>query len=67
MENESIHANRPGVRRRPRRQLKRVVFTLNNYGADDEERIQGATELYQYCVYGREVAPGTGTRHLQGI
>lgn len=49
-----------------RRQLKRVCFTLNNYGEDDETRIQGSTDLYQYAIYGRETAPNTGTRHLQG-
>lgn len=49
------------------RQLKRVCFTLNNYTAEDEERIQGNTESFSYCVYGRETAPTTGTIHLQGF
>ncbi|UDN67418.1 replication-associated protein [robinz virus RP_954] len=50
-----------------RRQLKRIVFTLNNYDQSDEERIQGQLELNTYAIYGREVAPTTGTRHLQGF
>lgn len=49
------------------RQLKRVCFTLNNYTEDDERRIQENSDLYEYAIYGREVAPTTGTRHLQGF
>jgi len=42
-------------------------FTLNNYTAKDEEHIQTVIKtLARYVVYGREVAPGTGTPHLQG-
>lgn len=51
----------------PVRQLKRICFTLNNYSEDDETRIQSNVELYQYAIYGREEAPTTGTRHLQGF
>ena len=39
-------------------------FTVNNYTPEDETRIQ-AVEC-KYLVYGREIAPGTGTPHLQG-
>lgn len=39
-------------------------FTLNNYGAEDETRLQECKE-FSYIVYGREVS-ATGTRHLQG-
>lgn len=46
--------------------LKRICFTLNNYGPEDENRIQSNGELYRYAIYGREVAPTTGTKHLQG-
>lgn len=49
-----------------RNRLKRVCFTLNNYSEEDERRIQEGTEFYRYAVYGRELAPTTGTRHLQG-
>lgn len=40
------------------------TFTLNNYTEDDIARI----ELIEckYCVFGREIAPETGTPHLQG-
>lgn len=44
---------------------RNYVFTLNNYDAADEEKIQ-AWEC-RYLVYGREVAPSTGTPHLQGF
>lgn len=40
------------------------VFTLNNYKDTDEEHIKGIN--CRYLVYGREVAPTTGTEHLQG-
>lgn len=56
----------PAVRR-PQNQLKRVCFTLNNYSDEDERRIQESTGLYLYAIYGRETAPTTGTRHLQGF
>lgn len=40
------------------------VFTLNNYTSEDEENIKALSA--RYIVYGREVAPTTGTKHLQG-
>ena len=40
------------------------VFTLNNYSAADEDTLQGLP--FNYLLYGREVAPSTGTPHLQG-
>ncbi|WBG01472.1 replication-associated protein [Army ant associated cyclovirus 1] len=46
-------------------QSRRWCFTLNNYNADDESRIQGLDAIF--IVYGRETAPETGTRHLQGF
>lgn len=40
------------------------VFTINNYTQDD---IQSVKKLKcQYIVYGYEVAPTTGTKHIQG-
>ncbi|AJD07535.1 replication-associated protein [Sewage-associated circular DNA virus-21] len=39
-------------------------FTLNNYSEDDLFEISGWD--CKYVVYGVEVAPETGTRHLQG-
>jgi hypothetical protein len=42
-------------------------FTLNNYNPQDEENIQNVIASFaRYIVYGREVAPETGTPHLQG-
>lgn len=43
------------------------VFTVNNYTPEDEQRIQRfATAHSKWCIYGRELAPSTGTPHLQG-
>lgn len=48
---------------------RRWVFTLNNPTADHEQRLGdfGVNPLVRYLVYGRESAPTTGTRHLQGF
>lgn len=43
---------------------KRVCFTLNNYTEADITRINGIE--CEYIIYGRETAPVTGTKHLQG-
>ena len=43
------------------------AFTLNNYTDADEAKLKAFAE--QYCarlMYGREEAPTTGTKHLQG-
>lgn len=40
------------------------VFTINNYTEEQENRLQAWKS--RYMVYGRETAPSTGTRHLQG-
>jgi len=43
------------------------VFTLNNYTEEDERKIQEQiSKRCRYIVYGREIAPETGTPHLQG-
>lgn len=44
--------------------FRNVCFTLNNYTPEDEARL--ANLECQYIVYGHEVAPLTGTHHLQG-
>jgi len=42
-------------------------FTLNNYTLQDEEHIKGVVATFaRYIVFGRELAPDTGTPHLQG-
>jgi len=43
---------------------RRWCFTLNNYTGVEEEQLQAFD--CRYMVYGREIAPTTGTPHLQG-
>ena len=45
--------------------MRNICFTLNNY---DEKDIQGLKQLedVQYIIFGKEIAPTTGTPHLQG-
>ena len=40
------------------------VFTANNYTPETETMLQGLE--CKYMIYGREVAPTTGTPHIQG-
>lgn len=40
------------------------AFTCNNYTEEHEQKIKDLE--YTYLVYGKEVAPTTGTPHLQG-
>lgn len=44
------------------------VFTWNNYPEDADDLLKHPPDAfkYSYLVYGREVAPTTGTPHLQG-
>lgn len=44
---------------------KAFVYTWNNYNEDDEKYLRSLAGV-KYGVYGREVAPSTGTPHLQG-
>jgi hypothetical protein len=50
-------------------QAKRWVFTLNNYSGADEQLLEQLSNSNDVVtlIYGREVAPGTGTNHLQGM
>nr|WAE42465.1 MAG: replication associated protein [Cressdnaviricota sp.] len=41
-------------------------FTLNNYTELHENAIQNLSDQITYLIYGREIAPETGTPHLQG-
>lgn len=51
----------------PTSRLRAWGFTLNNYTPDEENYIQNeVSKKAQYIVYGREIAPLTGTPHLQG-
>jgi len=45
----------------------RYVFTFNNYTEDDCAVVEAfAKDHCRYLIYGKEVAPSTGTPHLQG-
>lgn len=44
----------------------RWTFTLNNY-TEDEEALLKALPDVSFMIYGHEVAPQTGTPHLQGF
>lgn len=49
---------------------KRWCFTLNNYTDENETTIRIFIPTYKdfvYLIYGKEVAPTTGTPHLQGF
>lgn len=50
---------------------ERWLFVLNNYTTDEEEKISKLIEnkalKIKYLVFGREIAPTTGTPHLQGF
>lgn len=52
----------------PSDQSARYIFTLNNYSPQEEELIRfGYDEgFFSYVIYGYEIAPTTGTPHLQG-
>lgn len=49
--------------------LRRYCFTLNNYTCTQVEALNSALDddaQVRYALYGKEVAPETGTPHLQG-
>lgn len=50
-------------------QGRRWVFTCNNYTDESEASFISfaGSDYVSYLVYGRETAPTTGTRHLQGF
>lgn len=46
--------------------LKRFCATINNYTDEDDSRARNFAEsACQYAIIGREIAPTTGTPHLQ--
>lgn len=48
-------------------QRKQYVFTYNNYTPEGEAALKAwLGKNTKYAVYGHEVAPTTGTPHLQG-
>lgn len=49
-------------------QIDKIVFTVQNYTAEDEywvKELHGLQSLFSYLVVGYEFAPSTGTPHLQ--
>lgn len=42
-------------------------FTINNYEQADVDHLKGLTPERYQVIFGEEVAPTTGTRHLQGF
>jgi len=50
-------------------QYTRWTFTLNNYTPEEVELLNtwGSLPSTKYLVYGKEIAPTTGTPHLQGF
>lgn len=46
---------------------RKFIFTKNNYAEKDIEDLPTGLEPFRYLVFGKEVAPTTGTPHLQGF
>lgn len=44
---------------------KKWIFTWNNYTPADEQALRDCKEI-KFCQYEHEIAPSTGTPHLQG-
>lgn len=62
-------ATRPALNSQPKKirrqnRLSRFVFTLNNYTDDELASIKEYT--CKWLIIGKEVAPSTGIKHLQG-
>ena len=47
-------------------QSKRFVFTVNNWTEEMYKQLVDASPKFQYIIFAKEVAPTTGTPHLQG-
>ena len=52
-----------------RQHVKRWCFTINNPTEDDETKLEHSfsEDKVYYLVVGKEIAPTTGTIHLQGF
>lgn len=46
--------------------FSRLAWTLNNYSDSDVELLRANAVSWRYIVWGYEIAPTTGTPHLQG-
>jgi len=47
-------------------QVRRWCFTLNNYTPEEIAKLQNLSDRVTYIIFGKEIAPTTGTPHLQG-
>lgn len=45
----------------------RWTFTLNNWTEEDYALLAEFASETRYAIIGKEIAPGTGTPHLQGF
>lgn len=54
------------VRRRNQSRWSRFVFTLNNYTEAEYNDLVETSKQTKWWIMGKEVAPATGTPHLQG-
>lgn len=45
---------------------RNYCFTYNNYTDATIKQINDNQLMYKYLIYGKEIAPNTGTPHLQG-
>ena len=64
------HTTHHNMKRTYEKQARNYCFTWNNYiveGVSREERLVGWLEEFtKYACFGHEIAPTTGTPHLQG-
>lgn len=57
----------PIRRTQSRTRIRRFVFTLNNWTKEEYDSLTGDLALKtQWGIIGKETAPDTGTKHLQG-
>lgn len=50
------------------RRSRKWCFTLNNYSEEDIKNLESLyPEMVSYIIFGKEIAPTTGTPHLQGF
>ncbi len=47
-------------------QHRRWIFTLNNYTDVEVDGLKKEKVFFSFLLFGKEVAPTTGTPHLQG-
>lgn len=45
---------------------RKYCFTINNYDDDDVKKVMTWVKPSKYLIFGYEIAPTTGTKHIQG-